>query len=139
MKTIFKTALVFSIAAIAFSFTKSKPFLPPGTVEVNDTLFFDAEEISNLSWQEYVSWNRKVYGSNSDQYKKSLPDTTVWRQSNSYNEPYVMYYYQHVAYKNYPVVGISYDQAVDYCKWRTKWVNTILMVKEGKIKAENMY
>lgn len=137
MKSAFIKPLVVIALFTVFSFSvKQKKLIPPGTVEVNDTLFFDATEISNFSWREYVSWNEKVYGRNSVQYKNSLPDTTVWRNSLSYNEPYVTYYYQHVAYRNYPVVGISYEQALDYCNWRTKVVNTAMMVKAGKLKWE---
>jgi formylglycine-generating enzyme required for sulfatase activity len=46
----------------------------------------------------------------------------VWRDPLTYNEPYVHYYFQHPAYRNYPVVGVSYEQAVNFCKWRTKMV-----------------
>ena len=50
----------------------------------------------------------------------------MWRKKNTYNEPYVQYYYRHPAYKEYPVVGVSYEQAVAYCKWRTERVKTQL-------------
>lgn len=40
------------------------------------------------------------------------------------------YYYRHPAYKNYPVVGIDYEQAIAYCKWRTERVKTFLIVKK---------
>jgi formylglycine-generating enzyme required for sulfatase activity len=34
-------------------------------------------------------------------------------------EPYVEYYLRHPAYRDYPVVGINWLQASDYCAWRT--------------------
>lgn len=118
----------------AFSLKKDKSFVPPGTVNINDTLFADETEISNFSWREFVEFNRLKFGNGSPEYISSLPDTLVWREKMTYNEPYVNYYYRHVAYKDYPVVGISYEQAVRFCKWRTERVHIYLEIKEGKRK-----
>ncbi len=115
-----------ALATLCLSFTKEKPFIPPGTVQINDTLFADETEITNSAWQEYEYWTKGIYGVNSKEHLATMPDTTVWREKNSYNEPYVQYYYRHPAYKEYPVVGISYEQAVAYCKWRTDRVKAFL-------------
>jgi formylglycine-generating enzyme required for sulfatase activity len=118
--------LIISFAALCLSFVKKKPFIPPGTVQINDTLFADETEISNFAWQEYEYWNKAIYGVNSKEHLATLPDTLVWIEKLAYNEPYVKYYYRHPAYKNYPVVGISYEQAVAYCKWRTERVKAFM-------------
>ena len=51
------------------------------------------------------------------------PDTTVWIKdfTYSYNEPMHNDYFSHPAYQDYPVVGISWTQAVAFCNWRTKF------------------
>ena len=136
-----KKSILLSVAVIlsaAFTITKSKSFVPPGTVNINDTLFADEMEVSNFSWLEYVQYNKLKYGSNSKEHVSSLPDTTVWRDKLSCNEPYVNYYFRHVAYRKYPVVGISYEQAVDYCKWRTERTHVFMEIKEGKRKADDL-
>ncbi len=125
------------IAIITLSFSKQKNFTPPGTVQVNPNLFFDKTEISNFSWQEYEYSVKKKFGINSPEHAASLPDTLVWRNKYSYNEPYVKHYYRHPAYKDYPVVGISYGQAVAYCKWRTQKVNARLLSK-NKFKNQTI-
>ena len=53
------------------------------------------------------------------------PDTTVWIKdfTYSYNEPMHNDYFSHPAYQDYPVVGISWTQAVAFCNWRTKFKN----------------
>lgn len=53
------------------------------------------------------------------------PDTTCWVNdfTNSYNEPYMKLYFAHPGYNNYPVVGISWEQAVAFCIWRTKMLH----------------
>ena len=32
-------------------------------------------------------------------------------------------YFSHPAYQDYPVVGISWNQAVAFCNWRTNFKN----------------
>ena len=122
----------------AFIPQKKKEFLPPGTVKINDSLYADETEISNFSWQEYELWMKNKYGANSAEHISALPDTLVWREKNSYNEPYVQYYYRHPAYKDYPVIGISYEQAIAFCKWRTERVMEFLAIskKYGTIDFE---
>lgn len=50
------------------------------------------------------------------------PDTTVWVKdfNFSYNEPLFEQYFWHKAYSQYPVVGVTWDQARAYCNFRSK-------------------
>lgn len=54
------------------------------------------------------------------------PDTLVWMRDYtfSYNEPLTKKYFSHVAYDDYPVVGVTWQQAKAFCSWRTKQLNT---------------
>lgn len=122
--------ITITVAILCLSFNKEKPFTPPGTIQINDTLYADVTEISNFSWLEYEIWTAAIYGKNSKEHIATLPDTLCWREKLAYNEPYVQYYYRHVAYRDYPVVGISYNQAQNYCKWRTERVNSFLTIKK---------
>ncbi len=102
----------------------------PRRVSVN-SFFMDQYEISNRDWREYVHWMKLMYGKQiSDQCR---PDSTVWREELAYNEPYLNYYFTHTAYDMYPVVGISWEQATDYCVWRTDRVNERILVESGVI------
>jgi sulfatase modifying factor 1 len=50
------------------------------------------------------------------------PDTLVWLNDFSYaaNEPMVEGYFSHPAYRNYPVVGVTWRQARAFTAWRTR-------------------
>ncbi len=60
------------------------------------------------------------------------PDTTAWINDfdNAYNEPYVRMYFSHGGYSNYPVVGVSWEQANAFANWRTEYLRRSLG-KEG--------
>ena len=98
------------------------------------SFYMDETEVTNHYWLEYLSWLQRVYGSSYPEVvRRALPDTLVWREKLAFNEPYVDYYLRHPAYRDYPVVGISWNQANDFCKWRTDRVNEQLLVREGLI------
>jgi formylglycine-generating enzyme required for sulfatase activity len=111
---------------------------PPGTVKLSNNLYFDKTEISNFMWQEYVQWKIKSYGKGSKEHIQALPDTLVWKSKLTYNEPYVQFYFSHPAYRNYPVVGITYEQAVAFCKWRTDRVKELFEIQQ-KTDKKNVY
>ncbi|MBS1730209.1 MAG: SUMF1/EgtB/PvdO family nonheme iron enzyme [Bacteroidetes bacterium] len=66
-------------------------------------------------------YNQKVY-----------PDTLVWMRdfSYSYNEPMTKRYFAHPSFGNYPVVGVNWKQAMAFCNWRTRYLNTFLLKKK---------
>lgn len=135
MKLIFvkmhRFIFTFLFTVFATQFVISAEFIPPGTVKANDSLYVDITEIRVLDWREYMYWNKKLYGAESDQYKQTIPDTTVWRTS--FYEQVAKSYFNHPAYHEYPIVGISFEQAVKYCEWRSQRVNYMIYIKENKI------
>jgi formylglycine-generating enzyme len=96
------------------------------------SFYMDQTEVSNLDYLEYIYWLGRVYGQDYPQVvQKALPDSLVWRDRLSYNEPMVELYFRHPSYHDYPVVGVSWLQANDYANWRTDRVNELLLIKAG--------
>lgn len=101
------------------------------------SFYMDETEVRNLDYLEYLYWLKRVYGTDFPEiFKKALPDTLVWRDKLAYNEPYIELYLRHPAYRDYPVVGVNWPQANDYCAWRTDRVNEYILIREGILKID---
>ena len=99
------------------------------------SFYMDQFEVTNFNWLEYLYWIRRTYEEFPMIYKNALPDTNCWRSPLAFNEPYVEYYLRHPAYQNYPVVGVSWNQANDFCKLRTDRVNEFILLREGVLTS----
>ncbi len=95
------------------------------------SFYMDETEVSNVDWLEYLYWIRIKFPEDRQYYYEASPDTLVWRQPLSYNEPYVNNYFRHPAYQDYPVVGVTWEQANTYCEWRTDRVNEEILRSRG--------
>ena len=62
------------------------------------------------------------------------PDTLAWIHDYAYsfNDPLTERYFWHVAYDNYPVVGVNWNQAKAFCVWRTEKLNHYLRTQKGE-------
>ncbi|WP_256010691.1 SUMF1/EgtB/PvdO family nonheme iron enzyme [Desertivirga xinjiangensis] len=95
------------------------------------SFYMDETEVSNVDWLEYLYWITVNFPEDREYYYNALPDTLVWRRPLSYNEPFVNNYLRHPAYQDYPVVGVSWEQANAYSEWRTDKVNEEILRNRG--------
>lgn len=100
------------------------------------SFYIDETEVRNVDYLDYLHWLKRVYTDYPEVYRNAIPDTLVWRRPLAYNEPYVNNYLRHPAYAEYPVVGVSWEQATDFCAWRTNRVNELRLIKEGVLKHD---
>ncbi|MBK6447142.1 MAG: SUMF1/EgtB/PvdO family nonheme iron enzyme, partial [Bacteroidetes bacterium] len=99
------------------------------------SFYMDETEVANVHYLEYLYWITRVFGADYPEvYKRALPDTLVWRDKLAYNEPLVELYFRHPSYQQYPVVGINWLQANDFCAWRTDRVNEQILIREGILR-----
>ena len=104
------------------------------TVTVS-SFYMDETEVSNLAYREFVYWMTRAYGEEYPELIKEIyPDTNCWRERLSWRENFVENYFQCAMFNDYPVVGVSWEQASQFCKWRTDRVNEKILVDAGIIE-----
>lgn len=112
---------------------KNNKNTPIGMVWLKDSIYIDQTEIRNSDYLEFVNWTRIKAPSN---LNSILPDTSVWLTCSANSAPFVNYYFQNSAFSNFPVVGISYEQAVAFCKWRTERVKENISNSKSKTQKK---
>ncbi|MEH6763793.1 MAG: gliding motility lipoprotein GldJ [Aequorivita antarctica] len=104
------------------------------------SFYMDETEVTNLMYLEYLDWLKKVFPPSDENYRRiyegAVPDTLVWRNRLGFNEVMTNNYLRHPAYAEYPVVGVSWIQAVEFSNWRTDRVNEMVLETNG-ITARN--
>jgi len=102
------------------------------------SFYMDETEVANVSYREYMYWLWRVYGADyQDLILREKPDSTVWRSALAFNEPLVWNYFNMAAYDWYPVVGVNWYQACDFCLWRSDRVNELLAIYAGALRPNS--
>ncbi len=98
----------------------------PAAQRINNERLIDTKKLLYAyTWEDMESAVKNKSRSSNFLKKESIaiyPDTTVWIKdfNYAYNEPLYEGYFWHTAYKNYPIVGVTWDQARAFCNYKTK-------------------
>ncbi len=102
------------------------------------SFYMDETEVTNVMYLEYLDWIKRVYPPTDENFKAiyhgALPDTLVWRNRLGFNEIMTENYLRHPGYAEYPVVGVSWIQAVEFANWRSDRVGEMSLQKAGYTK-----
>lgn len=141
MKQIIIGSIGFCLVLSLFSFVNKKErsvfetkcfkqkyaLVPSGDVMIDgdltsvESFYISKAEVTNEEYNRFLQ-DIKASG-NSDLYNACLPDGCQWEVVCK-NKPLTVWYQNQKAYAYYPVVNISYDAAMAYCKWMEAKVNS---------------
>ena len=122
-----------------FYYTRQEAMGEKGQIDIRnlyyDYSWFDLEQAAKAKWdpseKRYVGTVTDMQGETQEIVDRSsfimhesipvYPDTLCWIRDFAYfyNEPFATQYFSNPSYGNYPVVGVSWKQAVAYTHWRT--------------------
>ncbi len=110
MRNILLVLLIATLGIDAFAIN------PPGTKKVkidNTTIYVDQEEINVADWLEYIRYLEHQYGKGSDELNAAFPAGITSKEM-----------MVKIKLTN-PITGITHEQALRYCQWRTDVVNSV--------------
>jgi len=101
-----------------------------------DGYYIGVTEITNEEYRKF--YDSKLLELGLSGSKEFFPDMTKWETEwpYSYNTPMKKHYFTHPRFNDFPVVGITWDQATSYCKWKSEKLKALLEKKGIKSKAE---
>ena len=76
--------------------------------------YVETSEVTIGSWNAFLSYAKELSGENSAYYQGALPNDEICRQAYKVDD-----YLTNPDFQNYPIVGITYEQAKAFCGWRT--------------------
>jgi formylglycine-generating enzyme required for sulfatase activity len=92
----------------------------PGVVWIERTFFVDETEIANVHWQEFLQATGR-----------SAPSTGFTTLPEDY--------YSNPQFRFFPVTGITYQEALEFCRWRTEIVSSEYNRIKGHQKSDESY
>lgn len=103
MKNHYTITAIILVAALSFK--------KMNMAKITPNLYMDKYEVTNGEWKAFEK-----------HLAKEEENPTIYRTNEvwdaEYMKPFREQYYQHPAYSDYPVVGITYEGAKKYCTWK---------------------
>lgn len=97
--------------------------------KIREHIYMSKFEVCNGDYKLFLA---ALSAENKNEFIAALPDTQVWQRFLG-GKPLTGFYFSHPAYTNYPVVGVSYENALSYCKWMTDIYNNDAHRKFAKV------
>ncbi len=98
---------------------------------VKEGYWMQKTEVSNEEYALFLD-ALKAMGKE-EEYEFYYPDSLAWQREDIVYKPYGNTYFTNPAFKDYPVVNISFEAAYDYCKWLTAAYNKSEKKPFGKV------
>lgn len=110
--------------------------VPLSYIKIDDNLYANRYEVSNLSWLEYQNWVNEVYKRDANKIKASKTDPQVFNQVAECLEIGAYDYIFDLSYGDHPVVGITQQQAKDYNQWRSDFTTFFYLFQTGHFNED---
>ena len=108
--------VIISLLLVTFISAYALAINPPGTKKVKidkEVIYIDQSEIIIADWLEYINYLEHHYGKESEELKAAYPNGITAKEMLAKEK------------LTHPLTGITHEQAVEYCKWRTDAVNAV--------------
>jgi formylglycine-generating enzyme required for sulfatase activity len=98
----------------------------------------DLTEVPSMVWKTFLEEMKAEHGINSEEYNSNMPDFELWEvifPSMTSSEISKMFL-EEETFNLMPVVGVSYEQVLAFCKWRKKLLQKQLDAMDPDLRAQ---
>lgn len=134
--TLFIGAILFTSFVDIHKEKDKKVFIPPNSIKVDDNLYADRTEVTNLLWLEYQNWVKEVTPKESkESYGGHMDEDILINPSMCLNVKANQYIYD-LSFADRPVLGITQQQAREFNEWRTNSITHFYLIRMGHFKED---
>lgn len=155
MKYLYSLSMLFILSNLTaqqgLEYTSNSTYL---TIEETDNYLVSEAPITNKEYITYILWTMNVYGSDYPEVvieaipgiNKEIDSVFIYNFYNDTNSfefiyknsaPYVKGYIFNKKYIDYPVIGVSWEQALRFNKWLTDRYNEYKLIKHNYLELTN--
>ena len=112
--------VILGICLTSMSQTFADGKIPANVVALDKAAnsYIEIHEVTIGDWNVYLSYLKEMAGEQALSYQTAFPDDAICLQAYKVND-----YLTNPSFQTYPIVGITYEQARNYCSWRTDYEN----------------
>ena len=102
----------------------------PGNGSV-PAFYMGVTEETNLNYNIYLKWLEKTFKDYAFVKSWAEPKSRDLDSISRLNDPFYKEYFTHPAFAYYPVVGVTWLQAMEYLSWKGDRLNEAVMMEGG--------
>lgn len=97
----------------------------------------DLTEVPSMVWKTFLEEMKAEYGIGSEEYNSNIPDFQLWEiifpgmTSSTISRMFM----EEETFNLMPVVGVSYEQVLAFCKWREKLLHKELNAMDPELRV----
>lgn len=110
---------------------EKKLFIPTNSIKIDDNLYADRTEVTNLLWLEYQNWVKEVTPKDSKESYAGHMDEEILNNPSLCLDLNANQYIYNLSFADRPVVGITQEQARKFNHWRSNLITHFYLVNTG--------
>lgn len=114
---------------------EKKIFIPANSIKIDENIYVDRTEVTNLLWLEYQNWIKEVTPKDSkESYAGHMDENILINPELCLNINANQYIYD-LSYADRPVVGVTQEQARAFNLWRSNLITHFYLVNTGHFNS----
>ncbi|MCI5056095.1 MAG: SUMF1/EgtB/PvdO family nonheme iron enzyme [Flavobacteriales bacterium] len=128
--------IIYLICLLNYCLASSKPKIdiPHCKPIIGNFLWMSETEVSNIQYARFLNSIAVQHGTKL--YDDVRIYDSLWNQNGRYMKFYEEYYSRHPGFSEYPVVNISHNGMMLYCRWLQKELNEQFSGEDGILEVE---